>query len=128
MTNMLLQFLFILASIFFVFLFISLGKAILVCSSPHNNILTLNTDHHLGWYMVWKFFLCRFRLVRELFNLNSQPPSPAVESHHHHQDGGHRRSGGRSSVAKEANINTTTNNTNTTTITQRRGTTARKSS
>ncbi|KAH7642187.1 uncharacterized protein LOC124491586 [Dermatophagoides farinae] len=26
----------------------------------------------LGWYCVWKFFLCRFRLVRELFRLNEQ--------------------------------------------------------
>ncbi|OTF78548.1 hypothetical protein BLA29_001926 [Euroglyphus maynei] len=26
----------------------------------------------LGWYCVWKFFLCRFRLVRELFRLNER--------------------------------------------------------
>lgn len=26
----------------------------------------------IGWYCVWKYFLCRFSLVRELLKLNEQ--------------------------------------------------------
>lgn len=51
----------------YIFRFVSISVARLI------NLLTPFLISFPGWYMVWKFFLCRFRLVRELFSLNSQP-------------------------------------------------------
>jgi hypothetical protein len=64
---------------------------IALCKSYTSMFIEMSIVKFLAWYLLWKFVLSRFGVIRALFQINNNDQQPPVRQNHQQQQQPRRR-------------------------------------